>query len=217
MAWILTLQSVPEAVGNFSVVMYQADTTDIFFIPAYFTLNLTLFVFHVQVLAMAAEPAATKEFNCEEEGFFPDPDDCHSYYRCTNTLSAKHESCFRWTYFHPIIKGCSIGGCSIWTNPSRFGLPEANTTTNVSEQFQCPTVGQFPDPKDCRSYYSCNSKLKPQRYLCFFGIGHYDIENNICTLGLCWYIPNVSFDHMHKIDPHIYTPHQAYFWWVKKP
>jgi hypothetical protein len=116
---------------------------------------------------------------------FPDPEDCHSYYRCTITLQAKHETCFWWSYFHPIRRGCSVGGCSILTKPSRYGITAANDTNISDERFQCQLPGQFADPKDCRAYYSCDSDLKPRRYLCFFGIGHYDINNNICTFGFC--------------------------------
>jgi hypothetical protein len=136
--------------------------------------------------APASTPSsATKEFKCVEEGVFPDPEDCHSYYRCTSTLQAIHETCFWLTYFNPLARTCTIGGCSIWTKPTRFGLPVANTTTTPSGPFQCPTVGQFPDPKDCRSYYNCDSNLKAKRHTCFFGLGHYDIDNNVCSAGWC--------------------------------
>jgi hypothetical protein len=148
--------------------------------------------FRLQVLALGADTAAasspgnaTTGYQCSEEGTFPDPDDCHSYYRCTDTLQAKHESCFWWAYYHPVRAGCSVGGCSILTKPSRFGISAGNGTGASDEQFRCQSSGRFPDPKDCRGYYSCDTSLTPQHYLCLFGFGHYDVENNICTLGIC--------------------------------
>jgi hypothetical protein len=148
--------------------------------------------FSFQVLIFGVDPVralspdnATEGYQCTEEGIFPDPEDCHSYYRCTSTLQAKHESCFWGAYYHPVRKGCSIGGCSILTKPSQFGISAANETNVSDGQFRCEYSGRFPDPKDCRGYYNCDSNLRPQHYICFFGIGHYDIENNICTLGIC--------------------------------
>lgn len=42
--------------------------------------------------------APKTQFKCEKSGLFPDPEDCHSYYSCSNDLRASHRTC-RVGYF----------------------------------------------------------------------------------------------------------------------
>ncbi|XP_069685692.1 uncharacterized protein [Periplaneta americana] len=127
----------------------------------------------------SASGSPSKGFQCTKQGIFQDPEDCHSFYRCTEDLKAKHDACWPFTYFNPRTGGCSFGGCSIFTKP---GIITGSTT---NKDFKCDVPGTQADPKDCSGFYICSEDLKPSHYQCFWGLGHYDVETQGCSLGFC--------------------------------
>jgi hypothetical protein len=51
-------------------------------------------------------------FKCTAQGYFADPDDCHSYYMCDSGLNAVHSVCMGGGgYYDPEEEGCYSGSC----------------------------------------------------------------------------------------------------------
>lgn len=55
--------------------------------------------------------APKTQFKCEKSGLFPDPEDCHSYYSCSNDLRASHRTCRVGYFFDKKISLCALGFC----------------------------------------------------------------------------------------------------------
>lgn len=115
--------------------------------------------------------SASSCFNCVSPGFFADPDDCHSFYVCSEKLIATHSTCTSVGHFDPILI-CAFGAC----------VPG---TTTEAPPFTCTSVGYFADRKDCRSYYYCDESLTPYRGICMGGGGYFDKQEKGCTVGKC--------------------------------
>lgn len=59
----------------------------------------------------ATTPTPKLEFKCQKPGLFPDPEDCHSYYSCSNDLKSTHRTCRVGYYFDQKINLCTLGFC----------------------------------------------------------------------------------------------------------
>ena len=51
-------------------------------------------------VSSVASAAGEKEFHCEAEGIFPDPDDCRSFYQCVYDAPPYHNTCDEPLLFH---------------------------------------------------------------------------------------------------------------------
>jgi hypothetical protein len=116
------------------------------------------------------------KFSCTSTGFFADPNDCHGFYVCDENLNAVKSSCTTIAHFDP-QRICVVGPC----------VQGSATTTAapVSTVFKCTAEGYFADPKDCRSYYVCDSSLNAVHRVCMGGGGYYDPEDEGCYSGSC--------------------------------
>jgi hypothetical protein len=50
--------------------------------------------------------------------------------------------------------------------------------------FVCPGVGTYPDPKDCRSYYRCQTINDPIHNTCII-LTKYNQDTQGCVFGFC--------------------------------
>lgn len=55
---------------------------------------------------------------------------------------------------------------------------------NQKPQFSCRTMGLYSDPKDCKSYYYCDSSLKTQHYSCPRN-SYFNQDRKSCQRGVC--------------------------------
>jgi hypothetical protein len=111
------------------------------------------------------------QFKCTSTGFFADPNDCHGFYVCDENLTAVQSSCTSLAHFDP-QRICVIGACV-----------QGSDTTPAT--FRCTAQGYFADPKDCHSYYVCDSDLNAVHRVCMGGGGYYDSEDEGCYSGSC--------------------------------
>lgn len=57
-------------------------------------------------------PAPATAFKCTAEGYFADPNDCHSYYVCDSSLASVHRVCMGGGgYYDAKEEGCFSGSC----------------------------------------------------------------------------------------------------------
>jgi hypothetical protein len=75
------------------------------------------------------------------------------------------------------------------TTASTTASTTTSTTTTTSAPvadgpFVCPDVGIYADPKDCRSYYRCDTISNPQHNTCII-LTKYDPSTTGCSFGFC--------------------------------
>jgi hypothetical protein len=68
---------------------------------------------------------------------------------------------------------------------------ETETTTETTTSapttegpFSCPGTGVYADPKDCHSYYRCDTISNPQHNTCII-LTKFDAAKSGCSLGFC--------------------------------
>ncbi|GFG34323.1 hypothetical protein Cfor_06727 [Coptotermes formosanus] len=112
-------------------------------------------------------------FVCSSAGVFADPADCHGFYVCDGNLNPTHGSCTSAAYFDPTLI-CVVGPCVQTSPTTTTPAPVTNTP------FECTTAGYFADPKDCHSYYVCDSSLSSSHHTCMGGGGYFDPDAEGC-------------------------------------
>jgi hypothetical protein len=120
-------------------------------------------------------------FKCTSTGFFADPNDCHGFYVCDENLNAVQSSCTALARFDP-QRICVVGSC-VQGSAATTTTTTAPTPNNTI--FKCTSEGYFADPKDCHSYYVCDSGLNAVHRVCMGGGGHYDPVEEGCYSGSC--------------------------------
>ncbi|KDR19207.1 hypothetical protein L798_06262 [Zootermopsis nevadensis] len=125
-------------------------------------------------------------FVCSSSGFFADPKDCHGFYVCDEDLDFTQGTCTAIARFDPQLI-CVVGSCSqsLNTTTTTTTTTAAAPVTPSNIAFKCTAEGYFADPKDCHSYYACDSSLKAVRGTCMGGGGHFDPESEGCLVGSC--------------------------------
>ncbi|PSN41447.1 hypothetical protein C0J52_14539 [Blattella germanica] len=95
-------------------------------------------------------------FQCSQQGFFQDSNDCHAFYLCAGNdglFEQLYFQCPEGYAFDPDLQTCA---------------PEAivNCGTSPSPSFQCSQQGFFQDSNDCHAFYLCagNDGLFEQLY-----------------------------------------------------
>jgi hypothetical protein len=94
-------------------------------------------------------------------------------------LTAVQSSCTTIAHFDP-QRICVVGPC---VQDSATTTPAPNIENYAA--FKCTAQGYFADPKDCHSYYLCDSNLNAVHRVCMGGGGYYDPENEGCYSGSC--------------------------------
>jgi len=146
------------------------------------------------------------EMTCTgKRGRFPDPDNCRSYFECTNNNNpAIKNSCPENKAFDKDRKSClpefMVQGCqraravetsTTITQASTPSSVPTTTKTIPSVGFQCRASGLFPDESDCYRYISCSlesrsdgnyflMRRKQCPFLTYFNPGGF------CQFGFCW-------------------------------
>jgi hypothetical protein len=120
----------------------------------------------------------SEAFVCPSSGFFADPEDCHNFYVCDQHLNAVRSSCTAKAHFDPQLI-CVIGPCVLPTTTTVAPTPVADTP------FKCSAKGYFADPKDCHSYYICDTNLNADHRVCMGGGGYYNPVTSGCYFGIC--------------------------------
>ena len=123
-------------------------------------------------------PDGTSCNGIEDGTEFPDPDDCASFYECNNGC-AEHKLCqrnflFHMTYgcFYPTDVECGERPCN--------NAEHCVTTTTVTTTEDCGHPwegdcselgeGHFPDPYNCRKYWTCMGNLNAEHKICKDGL-----------------------------------------------
>ncbi|XP_021920296.1 uncharacterized protein LOC110830111 isoform X2 [Zootermopsis nevadensis] len=115
-------------------------------------------------------------FECPRVGTFPDPTDCHNFYKCDGSLVPKLGTCINGTgTYDSDSQMCRVTSCS--------GPPEQLSTS--APAFTCTTVGVFADPTNCHNYYTCGETLQPFHGSCIKGNGTFDPVNRVCKAESC--------------------------------
>ncbi|CAG7716047.1 unnamed protein product [Allacma fusca] len=103
------------------------------------------------------------DFVCpKDEGLFPNPKDCSTYYQC-NAGHAFLEDCPPDLVFNPRTENCDYlenvpecNGNPATTTTRKPNPPSDPTTVSPPEEFTCPGKdGLYPNPADCFTYYVC--------------------------------------------------------------
>ncbi|XP_046391374.1 uncharacterized protein LOC124159539 [Ischnura elegans] len=106
------------------------------------------------------ETTTYSPFTCPDLGRFPDPEDCTSYYQCvgdsTGNIHADHVYCWYGYHFDVVDLLCEEGPCPTISSYFSTTSPFPTTTAFATESpFECPSLGSYPDPADCRKYFVC--------------------------------------------------------------
>lgn len=137
------------------------------------------------------------DFQCPGEGFYPDPTECESFYRCIlngASLTAIKFQCGPGTVFDPATSSCNYpyasgreecGGNSIDGNYAlaEEGDPSSSTTSTTSRPTSrpgnvgtvCTKEGFLGDPNNCFKFYRCVANGN--------GFIRYDFN---CAPGTAW-------------------------------
>jgi hypothetical protein len=77
-------------------------------------------------------------------------------------------------------------GDSVTPSPSTAEVTptEASTEAPAEAEFACPGTGVYADPKDCHSYYRCDTPTEPKHSTCLI-FTKFDASKPGCSLGLC--------------------------------
>jgi cytoskeletal protein RodZ len=73
------------------------------------------------------------------------------------------------------------------TEPTTEGTTSSPSTTSApaaDAPFACPSIGVYADPKDCHSYYRCDTISNPQHNTCII-LTKYDPSTTGCSFGFC--------------------------------
>ena len=116
----------------------------------------------------------------------PDPRNCSQYYICLDGGTLLPQSCGEDEYYDYIGQTC-VSGAS--------GLSSCFSFCDPCESY-CVESGIFPDPTDCRSYYSCTPP-SITHFTCAAGT-HFDADLLTCVEPeLCEtdpYCENLAFE-----------------------
>ncbi|XP_035223247.1 fibrillin-3-like isoform X2 [Stegodyphus dumicola] len=111
-------------------------------------------------------------------GFFPNPKDCSSYYRCSGGIPHL-EQCPKGKHFSAKTKQC-LDPCDADCDTSldcTFSTPSIETTTGINPHCKA-AYGLFPMPGSCTAFFSC---LNYTSYIsqCPEGL-HFNAEELLC-------------------------------------
>lgn len=129
------------------------------------------------LLALAA--GAYAQFNCIEDGFYVDPDQCDKYYQCSRGQYTE-KLCPDGLIFDDTL-GPRVEQCSY---PFQVECPEPKFQQQPQPSginSECPRQnGRFEheDPTDCRHYYECTNGLFEER-MCHEGL-YFDEFSGVC-------------------------------------
>lgn len=115
-------------------------------------------------------------FTCTRAGSYRHPADCSKFFRCVKFDQRKHDytvfifDCPPGLVFDEKIEVCNWPA---WSE-SCHGSGEISTTPKSA--FQCPGLGYYQDPENCRYFYFCddtyeNGTLTPFDMRCPHGLG----------------------------------------------
>ncbi|KFM79162.1 putative chitinase 3, partial [Stegodyphus mimosarum] len=86
------------------------------------------------------------DFQCEEEGFFKNPNDCKKYYECKRDEETGE-----------LIKiDCECPEGHVFDSEGWYCNAEELSPPCDEGSFRCTEEGFFRDPEDCTKYYQCN-------------------------------------------------------------
>ncbi|XP_063235733.1 uncharacterized protein LOC134538383 [Bacillus rossius redtenbacheri] len=143
---------------------------------------------------------------CSAAGDIEDPNDCTSYYECSEDLQQTHKTCENGYYFNHVYQNCVFGTCSngngnnqsptyqpTLSTSNQIPVPGVTTTTSgtpiqTTKPSQsvptCSAAGDIEDPNDCTSYYECSEDLQQTHKTCENGYYFNHVYQN-CVFGTC--------------------------------
>jgi len=98
---------------------------------------------------------------------YPDSQQCSRYWQCEKGCAIL-VPCDAGTFYDVVTGQC---------------LPPSEAQCAIKK---CPHQGYFPDEKNCRKYYYCDSSLKPHHHNCLNILGMkflFDVDKNDCFLA----------------------------------